>query len=484
MKIGSIVCFVFLLLIQSSSHAYTHVHPVPSLPVSVDLYKVFDVFSENLIAQLHATLFKQENNIPTKNLVESFEVGRDQLQYVITLKKLRFHNDQKLINRDVKTSLESAIRHRSPGFEKLSVLVGYNEFVRGINSDIKGIMLGGNDLVVILSLSRPCPLLTSHLTEFRFSIIPSNGDFRVGLGPYRLRTLTDAEVVIERVDSSRQNAPDLVIYKKAGKEEALIGFLNQQYHDLFSYPIDIEDAKKVGKNGKNMLIYTPRTYLLSLNPRMIIDKAQRSDIFNGVDISDLINHCYPNNELAHGVIPPGFLGHMNKPIKKTTAYSPPKSYKIKGPFRVAVANGVGNESCVVEKLTNFFKKNHAEVSVVETSDALDGWMENKIHAIFLYVESENTLDFFQFYNPSSNFTFGVLGDVEFQSLIDDYNIENNPIKRAQVARSISYHVHDLSTVLPFFHPKQFLIYSNRYENIDSSVKSTTFIEFGSMRLDK
>ncbi len=117
-----------------------------------------------------------------------------------------------------------------------------------------------------------------------------------------------------------------------------------------------------------------------------------------------------------------------------------------------------------------------------SSDILNNWYSNRTDIIFAYWDSENTLDFFQFFNPSSYLTMGVPNDKKINTFIEDYNKTSLPLDKNKKAIELSKYILSLKTFLPLFYPKQYLIYSDRYKKINSGVESTSFIHFDSLIL--
>ncbi len=468
---------VIFIITISNLYSFTHIHPVPSLPKDLNPFTGGEVFSVNAIMQIHNTLFEMEDNKPIPRLVEDFTVSKDQRTYYFKLKPLLFHNGQPLTFEDARYSFEQVLKFKSLGYEKISSIVGYNDFIRGKTKHLEGIIKGENDKEFIVKLAEPRPLLIYFLTEYGFSIVPHSGIPNIGLGKYKVKKNSLDSFSLERVNKNIKNIPAIIEYKKVNQTEAIKGFINGKYHDLFAYPIVPNDIEQFESIANVQLIYAPRTYAFVLNTRALQDKKIREFIFNQINIKAFIDECYPGNTATNSIIPPGFLGYVDKNEEnkqnQENANSPkPSSLKID------IAFGVGSEKCVAKNLKNFLHSiKNVTIRVLDTSDILDNWYSNKIDAFFAYWDAENTLDFFQSFNPSAKLQISVSNDNRINTLLEDYNKTSLSLDKNKKAIELSKYILSLKTFFPLFHPKQYLIYSHKYKKINFGVKSANFIHF-------
>lgn len=476
-KTNTLIIIIFSILFLS----FTHIRPIPSLPENFNVYSTNDLFSMDVISKVHTTLFKLVDYTPMPELIEDFNVSEDQKIYTFILKNKKFHNGKLLNFGDVKYSLEQAIKNKVLGYKKLSLIKGFSDFENGKNKDLVGLTEGKSNNIFQIQLIEKSSSLIKTLTEFRFSIIPSDGDHKNGLGPYYIDRDTENEIVLKLNKDFNSNLPDQVIYKKATKENAINGFLKNEFHDLLAYPITYNDTKKI-KNAHIQLTHIPRVYLLAINPFSYPDKSERSFILNQINKTLLIEKCYPQNDMAFSVIPPGFPGFIPN---QTPSENNVNFLKFsKNELRIQIAKGVGNEECVFNFLNETFSHHYkVKLEIVDTDVMNKNWINNKIDAFFAYIEAGSTFDFFQCFNPNSVITLGNFNDKKIGGMISTYEMTYDLEKKYKIAQEISIHILNQKTVLPIFFPKQYLVYHRKYRKINVGISLLTFLDFNVFKLE-
>ena len=462
---------------HSNTFAYTHVHPTPTIPDSIDLYSTTDVFTINLITQLHRKLFKSHNNSVVPDVVERFDVSSDGMNYKFILKKLKFHNGKVLTSYDVKHSLESLIKNHAVGHEKLKYIFGYKDYIDLITKDLVGIQILSENSFII-RLVRPVPNLLSYLTDFRLSITNRLANHSVGLGDYKLNKISQDEIELLLVADSKKNIPSKIYYQKSDFNNAIALFQNGEYHDLFSYPVDSKVVNSLPSNINSQKIYTPRTYLFVINSRRIDELEQRQAISNIISKNKLINSCYEGNDETVSLIPPGFFGYISKLNSKNGS----NVEYVKDRLKISVSKGVNNEKCVSEYIVSVFSRLgiQADVIIEDITSIMKKWENNSLDMYFAYFETDNTLDIFQVFHPESNFKIINTVNKGLVSMIESYNLITDPIEKQRKASMISNKILDLHVVLPLFHPEQYLVYDNKYSLLNLNYTSPTFIKFNKL----
>lgn len=477
-----VLVFFVAALYVDKVYPYTHRRPVPDIPREINIYQANDVFTTNLITQIHETLFVLERNGPVPNLIKDFSVSADQKTYNFALRDLYFHNGDKLTNEDIKKVFEEVIRKRAVGYEKLSGLKGYNEFISGNAMEVQGLVILGDSLMFEIHLTKPVPNLIYFLSEFRFSIVKFDGhEHRIGLGDYKIHTMEKDKIVLNLVNKKLDGVPDVIEYIKSSKLDAFNGFAEDKYHDIFLYHFDFNELKDFTGVKNVQDIFSPRTYVLVLDASSFTNLEYRRTLFRKINRKNLIDLCYTGNELTNSLIPPGFLGYLNIADNKNSPDDNMTSESNGAKLVLGIAEGVGNEICAQDFFNREFK-NNISIKIDNTSDLLKMFKSGQINALFVYLESENTLDFFQFFNPNSEFMLGEKNDEKILGLIGEFNDETDPILKNEKALELSKHINQLYTVLPFFSPKQFLAYDFRYKPLNLKVKSPTLIKFTEFKI--
>lgn len=464
-------------------YGYVHVHPVPHVPSETDVFAAVDTFAINLMAQIHKTLFSMNNNQPVPELITSYSVSSDQLVYQFRLKALAFHNGLPLTHTDVGYSLDEVIRRRAPGFEKLAAIQGFHAFASGQSDGLSGFHGGPSKQEFSLQLREPDPNLLYHLTELRFSIVQHRSPPSIGLGDYRLLSLQPNRIELQKI-ANVSGAPERIVYVEASLPSAMDGLKQGIYHDLFAYAVGDDMLNQLkDRHVAIRHIHTPRTYLFFVSPRAIPDIDERERLLLMMDKRHLIQQCYAGNTPTTSLVPPGFLGHIHDNETTTTVALrlPAHATKKIRDIRIFVAKGISNESCVVrwaEQTIGSRPDINLHVREATVEETLAAWKSGDIDGMVAYLEADNSLDFFQFFNPAANVHFGVLADsAHINPLLQLYNSESDPLKRHGRAVALSHHVRSLRTVLPLFHPKQYLVFDNRYRELQIKVQSPALIQF-------
>ena len=400
-----IICTISII-----ANAYEHIHPVPSLPKTSNIYEsTEDVFTNHMFVQIHKSLFTLTAQKVMPNLISDFNVSREGNVYQFRLKHNTFHDGQILENADVKHSLELAIKKNVSGYEKLAIILGFHDFISGRSNELKGIVLLDNDMEFKIILKTPNYELVKSLTNFRFAITSRKGSVMNGLGEYKIGTFNQEKVVLESVNMGG-NSPSKVIYVQSSYDNAIRLFKQGVYHDLFAYPVDKSALTQFKPFGKWNLIHTPRTYMFVANSNTLTDNNTRGVVFNNIDKKKIIQKCYSGNQPTVSIVPPGFLGFINKFKRKRMTIDLPKK------LHIGIALGVFREECVKSFLkSSFASLSDIKISILDTAAALHAFDTNKMDMLFIYLESSDDFDFFQFFNPKSNFNLGVSED----SILED-----------------------------------------------------------------
>lgn len=473
---------VALVSAARASAAPLYVHPVPSLPSDFDPVTANDVFSISAIAQIHESLFRiDSNSVPLPNLVDSFGVSQDQLDYTFDLRNVRFHDGTSLSAEDAKFSIERAVTKKAAGYERLQLIAGFQAFVDKKAAGIAGITAPKPNRLVI-HLTKPFPSLIETLADVRFSILSRTSKSpMIGLGPYIVKKASTDELVLQR-RPEEAHGPNLVSYVRASQPAAIEAFAKGDAQDLFAYSLKKAEVERLSHAAVVQIIQSPRTYLVAVNPRLITKEADRDAILARIDVPGLINACYPDNARTASIVPPGFPGYLSDPAGSTKAHPLPRGGTQLPALRIAIAQGVDAEECVAARLQRSLAPaaKRVSVDVVDADRAVARWQDNSAELLFAYIEGENTLDMFQNFNPNTSFSFGVPGDRWLPNEFASYNLTSDPSEKHRRAEALSTHILSLRTVLPLFHPKQYIVYSKLYKPMKIGVRSSTFIEFASM----
>ena len=106
-------------------------------------------------------------------------ISKNQLIYKFKLKKNLFHDNDKLISKNIKNSLETFIKNNFEDFHSIS---GAEEFFEGKSKNIKGIILDTKDnLSFTIVLNKKDPKFLEKLTAVQIPIHKPNKEFYANL---------------------------------------------------------------------------------------------------------------------------------------------------------------------------------------------------------------------------------------------------------------------------------------------------------------
>lgn len=474
--------FLFFLLINFSLCKVVFANqltvPTPTLPKAQLPWKTNDVFSINLIGQIHKQLFKLDSfGSPVPDLLKDFNYDSQKLFFSFELKDMIFHNGVKLTSWHVKKSLEAAISEKMAGNSDLSCIVGYLDYLNGINGDIKGIKVKNFNFFAI-KLNCPILSLPKLLTDLRFSIIESFNNPQVGLGPYKVIPSFKNQFLIE---SRNGNAFFKKVVFDLKKINDFKQTSNEKYQAHIFYPesSEIKDRTLRQYNLKKLPSRSLKNYILGINPRKL-NLLDRRAIAKKINRQSIINNCFPDQALNNNLVPTGFPGYI--PVKFNINYSEKRNRNTPQNIRVLIARGVGREECLKKVIQdNLMKGNNrtvVEIEIVETNDVFNAWKMNKVDIIFLYLEAELALDMLQFYLPNKGLHFGA-SDLNKKQLaiLENYNKSSDLRSKTKYYQDLHREILVQATAVPLFLKKDYLILSKSLTTKGPGLHGPTFTRF-------
>ena len=261
-------------------------------------------------------------------VAERWEVSPDGKVYTFHIRETaRFHNGRRVRADDVKYSFERQLRQNEAGAAWLfRPLVGAEEFISGQAEGVAGILVAGEQIVV-LELVQPVAFFLSTLCTDYCYVVPreeverSPVDFGlrpVGSGPFRvIEPVLGKQVQMERFsnywDPERPYVDRLTVMFGVSAEEIFRSFLNGELDYVNDLPLtDLVDLK--WRAGQYHFLEA-----MQLQTRMLVfdcerppfsDRRVRQSICYAVDRQRFLSEVYGNMaEEAIGPIPPGLAGH-------------------------------------------------------------------------------------------------------------------------------------------------------------------------------
>lgn len=452
--------------------------PTPELPTTYDPIKSLDVYSNSAIRQIHKSLFKlNSSGEPIPDLVKNFEISSDGLIYTFTLTDSYFSNSKKLHSLHIVNSLQRAIRNKVNGFQKLSCINGYSNFVSKKNIALDGVKII-NDSVVSIFLNCKINRFPYLLADLRYAIIYSNSQPSVGLGDYKVAQTPEKsprEIILESVDKNATFKK--ITYIKATTEDAINLLLDSTKNVfLFSYKINQKNKERLLDKANIFEMRSWTNYFLALNSARNPYSHDRENIISSVDKETLIQNCYNDESTDDNIFPYGFPGYV-KNFKKNKK----KKSILQKKITITVFNGVGNEDCLKNNLSTQLGKN-VKIEIVSTEQGIEKWIKNKTDAIIFFLESELSLDVSQFFALDAEFFLGRKNDKKTLDLVKILFSSENPTVFRNTAIKLQNRVLDQNLLLPLFIPKTQIFSSRKIRIPDLGMIPPTYLTFKNLKL--
>lgn len=486
-KIGSVslaVCLFSVFLLgnkRPQSSGFSYVRPMPELPKLGDPALANDIFSVSIYHQIHGKLFLEgKSSYPRNGLVSNYTVLEGGKLYRIELKRALFHKGQQLTAGIVKKSLEFSFRNITE-LANFYRIEGLAKFREGKSGEITGIRADKNsDRILFISLTEPDPDLTLNLAGHRLSILMPNRDPLNGLGSFKVNLVADDQIRLERNPDKKfsDRAPKTVVLKKEPElEDAISGFLEDKYSDLFLYLLDASQVKSIGKRASFNLVPFPRTYGLFANSRRL-KKEQRKNLFGKLDRREIFSLCYPTHTFADGFIPFGFLGYGERVPSQSARLS--KSHHSQKKYTIHVHDKIGGEKCVRSHLKALFPK--SLVKIVSISESLRSWGKNDIDAFFSFIQGQGDLDFISAFIENESLFLGSKASSETVKKINREIDKSTTLssQRSLMSQLLKVIYSDF-LVLPVMHPKKSIALNSKMEPIEIGVRSAIMYPLSEMR---
>jgi len=411
---------------------------------------------------MHAPLFSVNYGKVSPILVDTFDVSPDQLHYSFVLREINFHNGEKLTTYHVKKSLESVIKLRSSGFNRLNNIAGYESFLEAPDN-LTGIEIHSAKKFSI-KLSKPTPDLIVTLSDLRNVILFDENMPEVGIGPFRIINSSNSEILLENTNKASKNDIDFLRYYKTNKENAIIDFNQKKAHDLFLFPISESDLNGI-ENGHISTSFPPRTYLFALNSETL-ELEERAWLIQKLPSFDSLKTCYPDGIKASSISPKGRYGYLEKDEVPSLSLKkrPPKKE-----ITISISNGVGSEKCVQDKIKASISDSiKSKIVIDDGKNVVEKWNQNRYDISFFYLELDNSIDEFQFFTSESSLNLGPKENKIFTEQINQFYDEQDHVKKNILAKKLNQKIIEFQSIKPIYYPKQHLIYSNRYNQINFS----------------
>lgn len=444
-------------------------------PVEMHTHEEYELFP-NVFETLLATDVLG-NLIP--GLCETWQALEDGSSFLLTLRKeILLHDGKKLTARDVKRSIESAIR-RNPSTlpAAYSVLYGVSEFKEDAADHIAGIVVISDNKLQI-QLQDPLPIYPVLLADPRTAVVRessgslSPGISRIGTGPFLLSQVGKDRILLKRAPTrSKEEKPYLdEVEFRTGLNAAAIasGFRTGEFDVVRDLPPeDLEAILRDRRLQPRLAEVTQHTTYFVLfnifNP--VPSRFEFRQALNSViRCHDLVPRTLGRSaQIAEGLFPPGILGY--DPGGRRDSISPDRARELllasgcKLPLRLKASvhpNLQDRYFLLTNELVRVWADLGVEVSI-ETPDMesfLDSMAENPFDMRLTRWNAD--------YADPDNFTHTLFDShtgklrhyfcsPDLDGLMSEARTETHAVLRERLYRKIEDFILNTQALLPLFH---------------------------------
>jgi ABC-type transport system substrate-binding protein len=408
---------------------------------------------------------------------------------------VRFHDGRRISARDVRYSFERMFQSSGTSRRLFSPMRGAKALIDGQAGDLAGFRIHSATEFSI-ELEEPVAFFPALLSNVVAAIVPEGSDpgggsgELVGTGPFRVVAFEPGK----RLELERNKAywrpgyprsETLVFTFGASPEDILSGFRSGRLSlasDLF--PADVEALRREPEYASGYR-ETPRliTYYAAFNTRRgpLADRALRKRLVRAVDVPRLVRQNLGRLAIpAHGLIPPGLLGH--DPSAASRADSGPEAASEAPSTAIeltAVANPVffGRYAGVARELARAFGEKGVKIRIV-----------NKTMAEYLEATTQATVDmgvarwagdypdadtFVHILHSLEGVNGRLCGLPEVDRLIERGRTENSPSVRHSLYREVEEIIAREALLLPLFHEQVYRFARPEVEGLSVSFGNPT-----------
>ena len=416
---------------------------------------------------------------------------------------VRFHDGRKLTARDVRYSFERLLQNpESESRWFYSSIRGAKALLNREAGDLAGFRIhSANEFTI--ELDEPVSFFPALLSFSAVSILPEGSkEFSsgwregcVGTGPFRVVKFEPGRIIELEANKSywRKGYPksDGLVYELGIRpDEILAGFRAGRFalaSDLF--PADVEALRRDPDFAAGYR-ETPRlsTYYaaFNINRGPFSDRRLRQSLVASVDADALVRRTLGRIALpAHGLIPPGLVGHNPKQVSRVTpsVVGRPKA-------EIELRTGLnpvyfGEYSALFEELSSAFREHNLKLTPVNKSMAEFDEIRQVANAdliISRWIADYPDADtFVHLLHSQEGFIGRFCGTPEIDRLIEQGRTETSPIVRNSIYREVEEMITREALCLPLFHDTAYRFARPEVEGLSVSFWGQT-VDYSSLRI--
>ena len=452
-------------------------------PRTLDPALVEDSVSAEYVVEIFSGLVSLDAQLQVvPDLAERWDLSADGKTYTFYLRPgLRFHDGRAVTAADVKYSLERAC---SPATGSrvaevyLGDIVGAKEMLAGEADEISGIRTEGKEIVRI-EIDAPKAYFLAKLTYSTAFVLDRNNVESSswparpnGTGPFKLRELSEQQVVLERNAQYYREPPALqqVIFYLSGGS-AINMYENGELDIVAVGTADVERVSDPDNPLHSELTIVPQLDVQYLGfdvTRPPFDDVHVRQAFSlAIDRQKITQVVWKGMAVpAEGVLPPGMPDYTR--AKSLLDFDPARAQRLLAESRYAAAGALpaitlttsgdsGEASPTVEALVAMLRENlGVEISVEQTDDVfavspqffMMGWIAD-------YPDPEDFLDLL-FHSRSALNQTGY-ANPQVDKLLEEARIETDEQQRLALYRQAEELIVGGAPWLPLWHSVDYVL---------------------------
>jgi ABC-type transport system substrate-binding protein len=417
---------------------------------------------------------------------------------------VRFHDGRRLTARDVRYSFERLLQNEQSSARYFySVIQGAKPLLSGEAHDLTGFrILSANEFTI--DLSEPVSFFPALLSYPVASITPEgstrfNGSWRdgcVGTGPFRVVKFDPGR----RLELERNKT-----YWRAGypRSEGLVFSFGVPSAEILSefragkfsvasdlLPADVETLRREPDLAAGYR-ETPRliTYYAAFNTHTgpLSDKALRQNLAKAIDVAGLVRQTLGRLAVpAHGLIPPGLLGHDSATALRTPSASSVSTNGSGELELTAALNPVyfGEYAAFARELEHALNARQVKIRRMNTTTAewIDAAAKGSVDLLVgRWVADYPDPDTFAYILHSQGLIGRLCGSPEIDLLVEKGRAEVSPAVRHSIYRQVEEIIARDCLLLPLFHEQAYRFARPEIEGLSLSY-GVTVVDYANLRV--
>jgi ABC-type transport system substrate-binding protein len=407
---------------------------------------------------------------------------------------VRFHDGRRMSARDVRYSFERVLQSGGAPRQLFTPMRGARALIEGRAADLEGFRIHSAGELSI-ELEEPVAFFPALLSHAGVSIVPEGSDPGqtagcIGTGPFQVAAFEPGRrLELERNRSywrpGYPRSEGLVFTFGASPEDILSGFRAGRFSiasDLF--PADVEALRREPEYASGYR-ETPRliTYFAAFNMTRgpLADRALRQRLVRSVDVPRLVRQTLGRLAIpAHGLIPPGLIGHDPGTASRADAGAPSGADSPAAAIELsAVVNPVffGRYASVSRELQRAFAERGFKIRVVNKT--MPEWLDAVAQASVdvavgrWSADYPDTDTFVHILHSREGLHGRLFNSSEVNRLVERGRSEVSPAARHSLYRQVEELIAREALLLPLFHEQAYRCARPEVEGLSVSFGTPT-----------